>query len=257
MKDIQRIQLELLIKLDEVCQKHNLKYYIAYGTCIGAMRHKGFIPWDHDVDVLMPINDARELEKYQVEFGDRFFLASYRTDENFKSVNMQVIDKTHLCRNKENGKEIISNVAMDIYPFYDCPPSKIGLLMNIWRSHIYKMLVGGPPKNHGGLMAKASKFILAFHPEKNRRRDIERIEKKLNYQGKSKEIADYYGLDITLCSAITYDKEWFRQPTKLEFEGRMFNGPTDPDKYLTKRYGNYMTPPSQKDLEKEIQAELI
>lgn len=257
MKDVQRLQLNLLIKLDEICQRHNLKYYIAYGTCIGAMRHKGFIPWDHDIDVLMPIKDARELEKYQNEFGEQYFLANYRTDPEYRGINMQVIDKEHKCRSKENGEEVITNVAMDIYPFYACPPTKIGLLLNIWRSHIYKMLVGGPPKNHGGLMAKAAKVILAFHPEKNRKRDIERIEKKLDYQGNSKEIADYYGLDITLCTAITYNKEWFGQPQKLEFEGKQFYGPTDPDKYLTKRYGDYMTPPSKKDLEREIQAELI
>ena len=69
-ENIKKIYLELLDKLDYVCNKHNLRYYIAYGTCLGAIRHQGFIPWDHDADVLMPIEDAKELIKHQNEFGE-------------------------------------------------------------------------------------------------------------------------------------------------------------------------------------------
>ena len=59
--DGKEVLLNLLIKLDEVCRRHHLRYYLAYGTCIGAMRHKGFIPWDHDIDVIMPVKDAIKL----------------------------------------------------------------------------------------------------------------------------------------------------------------------------------------------------
>ena len=258
MNEVQRLELEILKKFDEVCQAHGLQYYIAYGTCVGAVRHKGFVPWDHDIDVLMPIKDAKELSKYQSEFGNQYFVANYQTDQNYKNTNMQIIDKKHRCRVVQKGREEETiDLAMDIYPFYACPSTKIGLLFNIWRSHIHKMLVMGPPKNHGKALALASKIILLFYQKKNRERDIARIEKKLDYKGPSYEIADYFGKDITLCSAITYNKEWFGKPIKMDFEGLQFDGPTDADKYLTKRYGDYMTPPSRAEIEEEAVLELI
>lgn len=60
MTEVQELQLSILVKLDEVCHRHNLRYYLAYGTCLGAVRHQGFIPWDHDIDVLMPVSDVKK-----------------------------------------------------------------------------------------------------------------------------------------------------------------------------------------------------
>ena len=56
-KDVRKIQLNILKKLDEVCENNGLKYYLAFGTCLGALRHKGFIPWDDDIDVLMSYDE--------------------------------------------------------------------------------------------------------------------------------------------------------------------------------------------------------
>lgn len=258
MNDIQNLQFELLKKLDEICRKHDLKYYIAYGTCIGAMRHEGFIPWDHDVDVLMPIDDAKKLSEYQDEFGERFFVSNRITDKSYKCINMRLVDKSNYCIAKKKDKIIEEGyVCMDIYPFYNCPPTKLGLLLNILRSHIYKILVGGAPKNHGKFATLLANLVLVFFSKKSREREIKKIEDKLNYKGNSYEIADYYGLDVKLFSAITYNKEWFAKPKELIFEGQNFYAPTDPDSYLTKRYGDYMTPPSKATIIEEAVIELI
>ena len=258
MTELQELLLEILLKFDDICQKNNLRYYLAYGTCIGAVRHQGFIPWDHDIDVLMPIEDAKKLEQCQSDFGDRFFVKSYRTDQGYKAVNMQIVDTQHKCNVILKDKIIdTTNVAMDIYPFYNCPRSRISLTICVIRSHIYKMLVGGVPKNHGNLAKLLSGVILALHNKDNRQEDIKWYESKMSCVKDSLEVADYYGQDITLFNVITYKKEWFHKPQKLLFEGRYFDGPTDPDKYLTKRYGDYMTPPSRVALENEVKCELI
>ena len=258
MNEIQKIQLNLLLKLDEECRKHGLKYYLAYGSCIGAMRHMGFIPWDHDIDVLMPIDDALKLVEYQNEFGKRYFVSNYKTDKSFKSINMRLIDRNNRCIVRKNNKIVEEGyVCIDIYIFYNCPPTRIGLLLNIWRSHIYKILVGGIPKNHGKFAAFIAKIILILSSKGDREDSLRRIEEKLCYKGKSFEIADYYGLDITWCSAIKYKKEWFGEPKELLFEGHKFYGPTNPHEYLTMRYGDYMTPPSKETIKNEMVVELI
>ena len=258
MNSMQQLQLNILIRLDEVCKRHGLRYYLAYGTCLGAVRHKGFIPWDHDIDVLMPVDDAMELEKYQNEFAPVFFVQSYRIDPSYKCTNMRILDSAHRTKTFIGDKLTEeSNVCMDIYLLYNLPKNKISLLLNIWRAHLHKMLVGGVPKNHGNIVKGVAKIILAIFGNGNREKRIKDIEAKLNYKGPSTEVADYYGRDISFCNVIRYKKEWFAEPVKMKYEGLEFDGPTDADKYLTKRYGDYMTPPSKTDLDSEPRVELI
>ena len=258
MTEVQKLQLDILLRLDAVCSKHNLHYYLAYGTCLGAVRHQGFIPWDHDIDVLMPIADAKKLEKYQKEFGDNYIVTNYRNDKSYRNVNMRIVDKEHECYVKIGDRTVEKTcVFIDIYPFYNCPKTKLALTLRVFRSHIYKMLVLGIPKNHGVLAKIAARIILLFFNPKNRERDRENCEKYLDYQGESVEISDYFGEDISTFTALTYRKEWFSSPSKLNFEGYIFDGPTDPDKYLTKRYGDYMVPTSPQKQDLEMHLELI
>lgn len=259
MTEIQELQLNMLIKLDEVCHRHHLRYYLAFGTCIGAVRHKGFIPWDHDVDVLMPADDAYKLIDYQSEFGDRYFVSSYRTDrENHPYTSMLLVDQENKCKYIQNNKVIKeTHVAMDIYLFYPCPKSRVAMTWQVWRSHLHKILVGGMPKNHGRLAKLIGKLFLLFYPEEKREESITHIERKLHYTGPSDTICDFFGQDVSLFSGIQYRKEWFGEPSRLMFEGHEFDGPTDPHQYLTKRYGDYMTPPDQRIVEQEVRCELV
>lgn len=258
MTEVQQLQFEILCRLDKVCRKHGLIYYLAYGTCIGAIRNKGFIPWDHDIDVLMPIEDAMYLESLQTEFGNQYLVTSYRTDSSYAAVNMRIVDKGHRCVEKREGKVVGEyNLAIDIYPFYNCPESRLKQALMVIRSHIFKMLVGGTPKNHGLAAKMLAKMILVFYPQRNRKQDIQKFERLLNYQGKSVGISDYYGQDVSILSTLVYDKSWFSKPIELEFECHFFYGPSNPDKYLTKRYGDYMTPTSTVERDKEPVVELI
>ena len=259
MNQIHKIQYDMLVELDQICRKHGLTYYLAYGTCLGAVRHKGFIPWDHDVDVLMPYQDAVELEKYQDEFSDNYFISSRRTDKTNKTIKSIIIDKNIKCREVRNGVVINDDarIGLDIYPFYNCPKSKSELLFNIWRSHILKMLVGGAPENHGNAAKLFGKAVIALFGGKEKEKRIEKLQKQLCYTGPSDEIADYYGLDVKACSAITYNKDWFGTPKEILFEDRMFYAPANAHAYLTKRYGDYMTPVSKKERDNEMRLELI
>lgn len=247
-KEVRGIQLNLLTRLHEVCESHGLRYYLAYGTCIGALRHKGFIPWDDDIDVLMSFEDTRKLLSLQNEFGDRYFLQSKETDPDYRSISMRLRDIETTCiESDEIGLQTKKGIYIDIYPFYECSDNSFVRLTDILRSHLLKVLVNNrPPVNHGRLLSLASAFILGLFSEKGRKRKIKNIEKRL-VSVRGREILDYYGQDITLFSAISYPKEWFGTPRLMEFEGMLFNGPTEPEKYLTKRYGDYMTLPPEQD----------
>lgn len=258
--DGKEVLMNLLIKFDEVCRRHHLRYYLAFGTCIGAVRHKGFIPWDHDIDVAMPVEDAIKLTKYQKEFGPRYFVQSRRTDPNYVSIAYKLRDsETAYVWEEYKHLDFNQGIAMDIYPFYNAPETKAGLLLNIWRSHIYKVLVAGYiPQNHGKATKIMSKVLLTIFKGKYRDKMIRRMDHKLRAVPKGKEILDYYGEDVSLFSAITYPREWFGKPTPIEFEGHYFYGPEQPEKYLTRRYGDFMKlPPKEKQVDPNLDAGVI
>ena len=247
-RDVRKIQLNILIKLDEICEKNGLRYYLAFGTCLGALRHKGFIPWDDDIDVLMPYKDAKRLIELQSQFGDKYFVQSRETDPDYRSIAMRVRDEDTTCiESDEVDLNTHKGIYVDIYPCYECSSNKLVRTIDILRSHLLKVLVNHrPPVNHGKALYYVSKVILMMVSEKRRIERIEKIETHLA-SVKGEEILDYYGQDITLLSAISYPKKWFGEPRKIEFEGVFFNAASEPEKYMAKRYGDYMKLPPLED----------
>ncbi len=247
-KDVRKVQLNILIKLDDVCKRNNLNYYLAFGTCLGALRHKGFIPWDDDIDVLMPYEDTRKLLHLQNEFGERYFVQCKETDPDYRSIAMRIRDLETTCiEADEVGLKTKKGIYVDIYPYYECSSNKVIRTVDILRSNLLKVLVNNrAPMNHGNVVAFISKAVLSLYSENHRLRTIKRLERRLS-SVKGTEILDYFGQDVTLFDAISYPKEWFGEPRKLEFEGLFFNGATEPEKYMEKRYGNYMKLPPVED----------
>jgi len=84
MNDLQKRLLVILKVFAQVCEKHNLRYFLNGGTCLGAIRHKGFIPWDDDVDVMMPREDYEKFLTLQDEFkGTPYFIQSWKSDRHY------------------------------------------------------------------------------------------------------------------------------------------------------------------------------
>ncbi len=112
--------LDLLLKFDEICKKHGLRYWLAYGTLLGAIRHGGFIPWDDDVDVCMPREDYEKLQGLEKVFEYPYFLQSPYSDPGcyfsfikLRNSNTTSLSKnlhTHMCSNNCN-----SGMSIDIF----------------------------------------------------------------------------------------------------------------------------------------------
>src|SRR5690625_4673316 len=82
--EAKKIQLEILIELDRVCRENNIKYALYFGTLLGAVRHKGFIPWDDDIDVVMTREEYDKFCKIQKsKLGESYFFQNYETDPKF------------------------------------------------------------------------------------------------------------------------------------------------------------------------------
>lgn len=90
LEEVKQIELDLLIKVHEICTANSINYSIAYGTMIGAIRHRGFIPWDDDIDVLMTRPDYRKFISVCVKEKPSFDLFSIETNENYRGLFSQI-----------------------------------------------------------------------------------------------------------------------------------------------------------------------
>lgn len=250
LRRLQLLQMDILKELTRVCKKHNFIFYIMNGTCLGAIRHKGFIPWDDDIDAGMYAEDFDELIKCKNDFSKGFFLQTIETDPEFKTMIARIrMDGTTLIEKDRINEDIHQGVFIDIYPLFGYPHNPIKQQIRSWESLLYRLLLAGePPKNHGRCVANIGKALLNIIPKDKQRQIVDIIHKKLRSEERdSKYVAFLYGMDVHLFSTIKYERSWFGKPTMVNFEDMILPAPTDYDSYLKIRYNDYMKlPPKEK-----------
>jgi len=232
LRNAQKRMLEMLIFLDEVCQKNNIPYWLDCGTLLGAVRHKGFIPWDDDVDIGMMRKDIPKFIKaVEQEKKTTFVMQTRKTDSGFmqdwpvlRDLNSEYIQpsKVHIIR-KYRGLQI------DIFPF------EYGISSYLWgwTRFFNEVKIRFIEKDH----LKIAKVI-------------DRTCKNLIYPLwrliKFNKIVSYdYGIpgpQQQVENKILFPLQ------KVSFEGRIFNAPNNSHLYLKSQYGaDYMVvPPIEK-----------
>lgn len=117
MNELQECLLEMLKEFVRVCNKNDLQYFLIGGTALGAVRHKGFIPWDDDIDVAMPRKDYEKFLKLQSEFADKYFIQSFRTDKKYilNYAKLRNSNTTYI-ENFYATMQINHGVWIDIFP---------------------------------------------------------------------------------------------------------------------------------------------
>ena len=259
-KKMQEIYLGLWSEFDRVAKKHNLKYFLFNGTLIGAVRHKGFIPWDDDFDIAMPRKDYDILQfELAKEFRNPFFLQTILTDPtHFNGLIRLRNSETTMILRYDYGHPCNNGVYMDIYPLDKLPDGKIkNKLLNytavLYRQFFYYHVYGTlyPNKDNSGEKGIKQKII----------RNLSNItfklfDEKLVYSFFQHKIGKYRDKDCKYVSAICthpFRKSniWFAEDieevTYLEFEGNMMPVPKGYDRCMKRRYGNYMELPPKKD----------
>lgn len=118
LDEMKAVELGILKKFDSICKENGLEYSLAYGTMLGAIRHKGFIPWDDDIDVFMKREDYEKLLKLKYDDGD-FEIKSYRYSKNYYFLYSKMVDKrTYICEDWRAEKDM--GLFVDIFPLDYC-----------------------------------------------------------------------------------------------------------------------------------------
>lgn len=233
--------LDILKEVDAICKRHDIKYWLSSGTLIGAARHKGFIPWDDDLDIEMLLPDYKRLMKVlPKELPEWLALQSIDTDPNYFFFYAKIRDRrsflaetNHYDRNwKERG------IYIDIFPFYK-QPLWIHLMSEKTQGHVYKIMNRMGEDNRGMWKVRAITRINRYliHP----------ILRLLCRFSKARET---YGLGIPYHDPRHLED--ILPLTEMEFEGLMFPVPKDTHKALTLKYGDYMRMPEIKEFHPHV-----
>lgn len=251
--DLHKVLLLMLDDLIEICKRNNLHFILIGGSAIGALRDKGFIPWDDDIDIAMPRRDFEKLYKIiKKQYSFKYSMLHPQDKENYG----RILPKIRL---KGTGYKTIleydlneSGIFIDIYTIENIPDSK----MKKWGQGIICMFMGFALscrrmakgykifKNYqNGISFKVKALIgciLSFG-------SIEKwaIWTDYWYSWCKDENSKYVGIpadDFHYFGEI-YKRSEFCNYKEIKFEGRNCHIPSNYDAYLKRRYGEYMTPP--------------
>ena len=241
--------LDLLVKFAEYCDTNNLRYYLLGGTLLGAVRHKGFIPWDDDIDVCMPRPDY---EKF-IELQNIDNTMEIRCIENETSdfPFMKIIDKKTLVRQPYSEESETSSLWIDVFPFDGWASDKKQSERDMkarnrldWILAYAQTKIGAGTTKVRAVLKLPMVFAARLIGGKNIAKKMNELAQKYDYNS-----SDWVGNFVWACYRMRerIPKEWFEQRVKLPFEGHEFWAPKEWDKYLTQIYGDYMAlPPEDK-----------
>lgn len=241
LRKAQLRMLDILIAVDKICRKHNIPYWLDYGTLLGAVRHGGFIPWDDDVDISMMKDDYnRFLAIAPKELPEQFAIQNTNTEKYHYVPFTKVIDKyskvTVISKNQLQQKRKYQGLWIDIFPVIKGDVRYLNLVEPLYvrcfhRIHHFE------PFNFKVLVA----YML--YPFVWVAKQIICLQGLL---GDKEKIMEDFGVPETAPARQKFYSDYL--PTReIQFEGVSFPAPNHTDKVLTKEYGDYMqVPPEDK-----------
>ena len=256
LREIQLISLEICKKVDMICNENNFRYYLYGGSLLGAVRHKGFIPWDDDIDIVMPRPDYEKFLAYMQENQEKIKplkLYSFENNAKYPYMISRVSDERYIL-DVENEDDYGIGIFIDVYPWDGVGQTeeevaerkgKAARNSSLFYLSTRQKCVKGNTKSIKKLLIKPAAFVVAKVLGKNY------FEKKLSKMATKYKYDEsrYVGCLVWGIDGVRgiYPIEWMEPYTKLQFEDAQFRVPKEWEKALSKLFRNYMELPPKKD----------
>lgn len=263
MNKLQKVELDILKEVIKIIDKHNLKYYILGGTLLGAVRHKGFIPWDDDIDIGLYREDYEKFIKLaKKELPKHLILNYYKDHKNepeYTTYYMIRVENSDVqLINRNANKEQLVNAWIDIFPIDGLPKNKIKSFFH--KAHLLVLRAELRFSQYSKLVTKDAKskdfitrsliFVGKFiNTEKIFKKDkvLDKLDKTLKKCSvkDAKEIINFAGACKAYKFIEIFPKTVYDSLENYEFEDAKLVGPRDYDFILTRQYGSYMELPPE------------
>ena len=246
IKSLQERELAILIKIDDLFREYNIKYFLAYGTVLGCIRHNGFIPWDDDIDIFIFGRDLPKIKEIFRSVNTGFLrLDDYDTAKNYPYSFPKIVDdRTSL---KEEAFKLVDykcGAYVDIFPLFEHSDNILKRFFSEkWRYMRHVLL-----RYYYIEVQGRSLFVKIFHNIIKKICKIDRIQDKL-YKTYIRESCNgsMYSEPTIFLKKNYLPKSMFDDSVRMLFEGNEFPIPIDYDRFLKIVYGDYMKlPPVEK-----------
>ncbi|WP_281522042.1 LicD family protein [Dubosiella newyorkensis] len=248
-----QIMIDILIKIDEFCNKNNINYFLADGTMIGAARHKGFIPWDDDIDIIMPRPDYELfIKKFPGSYENLSLATPY--DEFPLYYYVKVYDRRTLkIEEIDYGIHKPFGIDIDVFPIDGESDRYDRFIKDFYKRKkildTYCRIIAYRDNRECSFKQKIKNIVVEtwkkmFAPDiKDLIKKYNRLATKYDYNSSA-----YVGeLSVYGGKTSRHKKEIFNDYALVEFEGYKFRAPIDYKTYLTDKYGDYMKLPPENE----------
>ncbi len=249
LRKLQLIELEMLIEVDRICRKCNIKYSIIAGTLLGAIRHCGFIPWDDDADVGML---REEYEKFRTACEteldtSKFYFQDHRNTYGYRWGYGKIRRKdTVFLREHQEHMPYEQGVFIDVFPLDGVPQNKVSFKIHNLKCYCFRRVLWSAVGriHEKNIIYKRLYNILYMIPLDFIFAEYEKFVNKSNSKYKNKVRALTFPLPKY---GMLAEKSWFINQNEYEFEKHKFYGVEEYDKYLIYKFGNYKILPPENE----------